>query len=121
MNLQRLKFAQARGARIQILDIDKRWCWIFARFDDGDREYRIRPGDEHLQYGPISQGLIDWALYGYDTENHPEIDAAEAYFNWRLVIEGLQDPRHWPIPRVSVEDWAMFRLFMAELLADEGL
>jgi hypothetical protein len=124
--VKRMKFADARGARIQWLTASDEWedyieepYWIDADEDD----HRIHPDDAHLEYGPISQALIDWTLYGYDTINHPEIDAAEGYFNWRLVIEKLPDPRLVALlgKTTTPDEWGMFRLFMAELLADEGL
>jgi hypothetical protein len=133
MNIQRLKFAQARGARIQWhnpttyrVGTDIQWHAAMPNhFLPHYRhlDLRIHPEDAHLEYGPISKGLIDWALYSYDTQDHPEIDAAEAYFNWRLIIEGVPDPRFVcpGFAPFSVEDWGMFKLFMAELLADEGL
>ena len=127
-------FAQARGARIQFdykalgyrgSDAADWWRDVeLPMHQERIPHYRIHPEDAHLQYGPISQALIDWALYGYDTDNHPEIDAAEAYFNWRLIIDGLPDPRLSfgdYGPRVTPDEWGMFRLFMAEMLADEGL
>ena len=57
----RIKFAFARGARLQFrrLQDEKDW-WYPSRTLSPDAvtvEYRIHPDDEHLQYGPVSSAL----------------------------------------------------------------
>lgn len=115
MNIQRLKFARARGARIQF-EFDDKWNNISTPgFYPGCR-YRVHPNDEHLQYGPISAAFRDLALFT-DAAELPEI--AEIFMglvskNWQLNI-GLG-----PVDTDDLTcDFA--RLFVAEYLADEGL
>lgn len=120
MNIQRLKFAAARGARIQ-------WCvpgapaeyyreWHdapqTAAFDCVEGcEYRIHPEDEHLQYGPVSTAFRDMALFtdSSDLDEVTEMFMDLAGSNWVLGGAGTN---------IEV-DFA--RLFFAEMLADEGL
>jgi hypothetical protein len=119
MNLQRLKFAHARGARIEFRScphvewrhVDPLWL------DIAEYEYRIHPDDEHLQYGPVSQAFRDMALF---TDSVRLDDITEMFMdlagqNWLLDLGsgGLRYEEY------ELHDF--HRLFMAELLADEGL
>lgn len=112
MNIQRLKFAAARGARIEY-----RWGnnWFHAYCFPADAKpttkYRIHPEDEHLQYGPVSSAFRDMALFtdSSDLGEVTEMFMDLAGSNWVLGGVGT-----------NIEtDFA--RLFLAELLADEGL
>ena len=113
MNLQRLKFAWARGARISFDGVVmSEWDGRkFTRLDIDDGE--IHPDDEHLQYGPVSSAFRDMALYkdSVDLDYYTELFMDMAGSNY--VLDDA-----WNMTNVEV-DFA--RLFMAELLADEGL
>lgn len=129
MNLERLKFAIARGARIQrdykaIGYLGKGWNPT-AR-DDGWRDsdpyisfighgdlkhWRIHPDDKHLQYGPVSTAFRDMALF-IDSADMPEevelfMDLAGS--NWVIGADG---------DNILID---FTRLFFAEYLADLGL
>ena len=129
MDLQRLKFAWARGARLQVQ--------IKPEFDRGDewsREYncpsstadmnlarynwRVHPKDEDLQYGPLSTALREMALYRtlFDrwTVERCYQDAA------CKLVESF-DPRGMHADLEDDVTLPTFLLFYAELLADEGL
>jgi len=119
MNIQRLKFSLARGARIQVHTPGGAREWetiVYPYFSLGQRigrEYRVHPKDEHLQYGPVSTAFRDMALYT-DSADLPEItelfmDLAGS--NWLLGGADYDD--------AMLSDWT--RLFFAEWLADEGL
>ncbi len=71
MNLQRLKFAWARGAHIQVqikpeFDRGSKWSGdadttppaSMKEYHEGRYNYRIRPKDAYLEYGPLSSALI---------------------------------------------------------------
>jgi hypothetical protein len=76
-----------------------------------NRVFRIHPDDEHLQYGPISAALRDSFIF-----NHPEPpDGFYAAFNY--VHERFPHVRNCSDNAFYV--WQV--LFIAELLADEGL
>ncbi len=128
MNIQRLKFAWARGARIQWISSDwhsdQKWydCLRndeeFASTKWADSSLRLHPEDEHLQYGPISAALREHAIYR-DSPRTRESLAAIRYWE---VLNGLDDDAR---SAAAFWDWsdtrAFYRLFVAELLADEGL
>jgi hypothetical protein len=123
MKDKRLDFAYARGARCQ---------WRFKDrhpADDGNwftgapprvvrkgswaevKEFRLHPDDEHLQYGPISSALRHEALTTCQSPTGPQSLGMHVY------------------PIVTYDEFygagsdvnSMHKLFMAELLADEGL
>lgn len=104
---RRLKFAYARGARIQSYDGHNR-AWIngpVPHYFPG-RAYRIHPSDAHLEYGPLSGALRDAVLYDEDSRMcETALDCCEAL--------GLGED--W------AAEWGMYQLFLAEALADEGL
>ena len=109
MNLQRLKFAWARGAQIQVTYEDG---WQNTRVPFSEKwayEYRIHPDDEHLAYGPLSAALIDSA------QHH----VAEPLGIAALEIATLMYSNGQATG--SYDEWVFFYLFVAELLADEGL
>lgn len=113
MNVQRLKFAHARGARIQ-RKTSQPGHWI----DDGDsprwraESRRIHPDDEHLQYGPLSTALRAFALtYEWTDATEVALKAAQ------LLFLGVP----FSTINVSNDDIRTLYLFQAELMADEGL
>lgn len=117
MNLQRLKFAHARGARIQEYGAHEshdgmRWIDVAWFPRTGYQNYRVHPDDEHLQYGALSSALRESVIYG---ETHPAFHGATG------VLVAM-------FPKLQKEWWdldgdarRMQFLFLAELLADEGL
>lgn len=120
MNLQRLKFAWARGARIEIHVAANTWSHMSGESflnlgGTPDYRYRIHPDDAHLEYGPLSSALRDMAtLDCADTSNLHHL-AARVYLGELL-------PYSW---QLSAENdrtvLGMFALLLAEQLADEGL
>jgi hypothetical protein len=110
--MSRLLFAAARGARIeQWVAVNVDWEIIKRAPFTGDMLYRIHPDNEHLQYGPISSALREFALRGENFWSN-DIDAAFAYVDylWPSWCKGL-----------GGDDYLTTLLFMAEALADEGL
>lgn len=112
MNIQRLKFAYARGARIEVQFSTHPWSPLIGdtihnavRFNP----LRIHPDDAHLEYGPISSAMQDIVLYPSQTEWSPYKEMALVYID-EYAGQGYSD-----------ETWAMCGLFLAEYLADEGL
>lgn len=130
MNIERLKFAWARGARIKVpvykgWTTDKIICWETIDNASAANELTctgacIHPDDAHLEYGPVSTAFRDMALY-VDTADLPEIvelfiDLAGS--NWVIA------PDYYVVDPEGSE-YSMFidfcRLFFAEYLADQGL
>ena len=118
MDLQRLKFAWARGARIEreaYFDRrqSKKTCWIPAKLDDPlayAMLHRIHPHDAHLEYGPISSALIKQVS---EEEQTPYHEMAMKWVQEYMFAFGV-----WP---AIYADLYMFELFAAEYLADQGL
>lgn len=122
MSIQRLKFAQARGARIEYKDPQdhkSKWTTTPAPCWYPWHEYRVHPGDAHLEYGPISRRLREAALHGstpmnyvLDADDNHEMDLrskALDYVQCNLASHDGQD------------NCRTYLLFEAERLADEGL
>jgi hypothetical protein len=112
--MSRLLFAAARGARIECKNVYGEWDYAVGAYkilrEQADY-YRIHPDNEHLQYGPISSALREFALRGENFWSN-DIDAAFAYVDylWPSWCKGL-----------GGDDYLTTLLFMAEALADEGL
>ncbi len=102
MNIQRMKFAWARGARFV-------WPGYTEPFSDAPVNYDdvIWHEDKHLQYGPLSTALRADAL-----ERHMWND-----YHAALTYVWPEAPDH----AVHPEHWLMLKLFTAEYLADMGL
>lgn len=116
MNIQRLKFAWARGARIQSFSkLYERWFELdFHTMEDSDWvKHRVHPDDAHLEYGPISSALRDGVLFKGIQEYNP----------YRIMgITWLQEYAYvFNCSSSSHEEIGMFALFTAEFLADKGL
>jgi hypothetical protein len=129
MNLKRLKFAYARGARIQVPEgacrygADRnsgKWVTVEHPYWTPTQSFRIHPDDASLEYGPLSSDMRRRAI---------EKDFSEAEICWqrdRLEIplwEGVWAHLHvddagW---LVAPDETRMFMLFVAEMMADEGL
>ncbi len=113
----RLKFALARGARIQFrIPPNAWWDGIERPSWQPHCEYRIHPKDEHLAYGPLSTALRDDALYNeLDVVCDNAAEAAHEYArNYRDTAN-----EHWG-DLSNVEIRALGYL-LAEVLADEGV
>ena len=114
--MSRLLFAAARGARVQRQQLavhsDRTW-WEDCALQWGmDDELRVHPDDEHLQYGPVSTALIEFAETGKEPYTLMGLMALEAfYYEWVYPDAGEN----------SDEYARMFALILAEALADEGL
>ncbi len=115
MNIQRLKFAWARGARVEKFYADSlTWQINETPLFREDRSYRIHPEDEGLEYGVISRELRRFALHG-QTEFRDAGESALALFQvhlpgWFLALDEEGDLQ-----------LRSFALFFAEAIADEGL
>lgn len=116
--MSRILFASARGARIQrqhFKDHPNYWeaAGIVRLGDhdkiDSDYVWRIHPDDAHLQYGPVSTALREYAA----TNEWPytlTAMLAEAAFWHEKPLHASEEPHA-----------SMFALILAESLADEGL
>lgn len=117
--MNRLLFAAARGARVQRRFFREAHFQntIVVRLDnldkaESDYDYRIHPEDEHLQYGPISSALREFAENGrepYTLCGYAAMQMFRYECQYRFVLRS-----DWPHAQ-------MFALFIAEALADEGL
>ncbi len=120
---QRLRFAHARGARIQIFCTHhKEWETIGHRGQPEPEDeapswgegnlYRVDPKDAALEYGPISTALRAHAINprpGFVSD--AEEAALELFIDW--FVDSDDDADDF--------DVLMFELFVAEAMADEGL
>lgn len=118
MHIQRLKFAYARGARIQVRLRTGTQEWVDALVDgkrylyvNPNYTFRVHPDDAHLEYGPLSTALRTFAMSQGDERR--EMHAA-AYFAFRDITERIADYG-------TMSDYFMTMLFVAEYLADQGL
>ena len=107
--MNRLLFAAARGARIEVKALGR---WTGSEFislgEFTTYPYRIHPEDEHLQYGPISTALREVAITG-------NCEVADVPY-CRVEIE--REDGYWSGTR---EQRIVFLLILAEALADEGM
>lgn len=115
MDIQRLKFAYARGAQIQICNGGKEWldCHTPGFFPNG--VYRIHPDDVDLEYGPLSTALRKRVLEPGYFEKHwqmPDLAAVNQHMHFAI---GKDYDGH------ADDNYNMALLFYAEMLADEGL
>lgn len=114
MNLKRLKFAWARGARLQCQYPPEKWpytVWVPVNYPEVGA--RIHPDDEHLQYGPLSTALRKRPFEAFEA-----FDSKPALLAMAWAVEAYGDGSS---VEGHIHDWMMFDLFVAELLADEGL
>lgn len=114
--MSRLLFAAARGARIEMLECPAIWVSTdrvpLDPFDTNYMHRRIHPDDEHLQYGPVSTAMLEFAETGKGPYTLMGLMALEAfYYEWVYPDAGEN----------SDEYARMFALILAEALADEGL
>ena len=108
--MSRLLHAAARGAKMQTKWVDSGAQWQTTGqlvLVDDMRYYRIHPADEHLQYGPISTALRNYAL------GLPKVETC--WFS-KLLLHTDGDLHTLP-----PFDRYIFLLLMAEALADEGM
>lgn len=112
--MSRLLHAAARGARIQA-EWEGTWSGVAGVRLNSGHTYRIHPDDAHLQYGPISSALREFA------EDPPKelghfgrrvmacliaewMDASDTFYSWS-----------------HARQQSLFLLILAEALADEGM
>ena len=111
----RLRFASARGARIQTsVNIPpgiREWATGEPDFTL-IRERRIHPDDAHLEYGPLSTTLHDRAIFD-EVPYSPYDEMAMLWTREYTQVFGVIG--------CSSTDFHMFLLFAAEYLADMGL
>lgn len=126
--MSRIKFALARGARLQAKGLTtEHWVAFDPRGGVwGHGTYRVHPDDKPLLYGPISSAMRDLILFRDDVaygKTIPEwaYNAAESIQQdiWHECQKALDTPTH--LYTESGETKGMFYLLVAEYLADEGL
>jgi hypothetical protein len=106
--MSRLLFAAARGARIEAL---RQLDWIpltHISLLPNSHAKRIHPDDAHLAYGPISTALREIAFTG---------DCAAVDLPY-IEVALLREEGHY---HSTQEQFCVFLLFLAEILADEGM
>jgi len=115
--MSRLLFAAARGARVQRQQesLSGTIWWETVAIQWGlDEELRIRPDDEHLQYGPISTALRGMAINNQKpTESLYTVSGA--------ITDWARDDKHSMRYDTIELHRSLFLLILAEALADEGL
>lgn len=130
MNIQRLKFAQARGACFQ-LDYSMlgykgdAGLWRNVGWAPPDLMlsrpgwYRIAPDDAHLEYGEIARTALSMAegMGGAGYRDAPYTDFAK---DWPLGI-AIQLGAGSYEDDMTLDEEILYLLFLAEFLADEGL
>lgn len=127
MNNQRVQFAWARGARIQVQLKTGDEKWVSAINDNGRYLYvnpnyslRAHPDDAHLEYGPLSSDLRRRAIEGdFEGMDVHWFDGAFRVPLWEGIWASFNygDEIRWALSDLS----RMHFLFLAEYLADEGL
>lgn len=128
--MSRLLFAAARGARVQaLIDIQSKCqcvnCGAINKFDgeerltlDTDAAMAIHTDDLHLQYGPISTGLRDYAFRGERDYPYTYMTVVNAPLgSWWMRVD---DTNAFEACGSKLHR-SLFLLFLAEALADEGL
>jgi len=118
VNIERLKFAWARGARIQHYgfhdahDGQQWWvCSISWLGYPGHTSFRIHPDDAHLEYGPLSSALREQALR-MEYEHSTMLLTAQCWIEQEFGLLFDLTPDF---------DCDCFALMCAEYLADQGL
>ena len=116
--MSRLLFAAARGARIQINGFTATvpsWYDSHKWSSMHESVLRIHPDDEHLQYGPISTAVREFAaslpIEDKTARGLPIFLVPHTLTWYNLARNGFDSKAH----RVT------FLLLLAEALADEGL
>lgn len=112
--MSRLLFAAARGARIEMAYRDDPWVKSNHAPTGLNMtyNYRIHPDDEHLQYGPISTALREYA------------DTGKTQYTLTAMLAMAAYNHEKEYPFILASEWphaSMFALILAEALADEGL
>lgn len=110
--MSRLLFAAARGARIQWQNSNGEWRNAQHIWPRITAPYRLHPDDEHLQYGPISTALRKSAIEGtlFAHAGIPYIMGEYDFGNEEAAMMMAAQTQR-----------GMFKLILAEALADEGL
>jgi hypothetical protein len=114
-----MRFAAARGATIQLQFPGERgWFTLVGAERVSDPRpgctYRVHPKDAHLQYGPLSTALRDYAL---GLSNWGDTHIAALYAARGFGIDGLFGEMH----HMTRGEEATHLFLVAEFLADEGL
>ena len=130
MNMERLKFAFARGARIQEAycaypDLPVQWH-IIDSIPTVPRPlhiYRVYPPDSHLEYGPLTSAIRQEVMYA-DEPMSEENNLYLATYHFMLThcLPQSEYEELMKIVRSGDYDFTgCFGLYMAEFFADEGL
>lgn len=130
--LQRLKFAYARGARIQFAHRDTWRTETGSPYWEWWPDLRIHPDDAALEYGPISTGILAMALdernsqsYCHETWQHNCYQFAADWLRGEnrdsLYLHYMPEDYSEDYFSMSLDEWRMLLLFYAEAMADAGL
>ena len=124
--MSRLLHAAARGARVQMTDFDGGWYAVNIVMNTSEDRYRIYPEDEHLQYGPISTALREFAdclPIEKKTATGLPIYLCSAVVGWYNLAETKFGMPRDSGPRAcsAADHRSLFLFILAEALADEGL
>ncbi len=111
MNLQRLKFAYARGARIECQGYDTHWYGAKAPAWNSRYCYRIHPDDAHLEYGELSTALRERTAMQYTART-----VAKTLF---LMVDEIGSVDFFEFGNWFLSD--LWDDICAEALADEGM
>lgn len=123
LNVERLKFAHARGARIEVQFKTRfrlKWDWTLSPAWNFEKfEYRIHPHDAHLEYGPLSTALRETLVYR-DGPTDPSFQEA-AFKQFNQYLDQYTPSFLGPVATHGKDVCDLAVLIFAEYLADQGL
>ena len=127
MNIKRLKFAQARGARIEHYGFHdahagQQWmvcpsvAWLYY---EHYHSFRVHPDDAHLEYGDVARTALSLAqtMSNYGREDERYTDFTKDWPLGIMIMLGAGPPEN----DMTIQEKTLYLLFLAEFLADEGL
>lgn len=126
-NIERLKKAQARGAKVQYFgSFSEKWYYVHETSWRSTTEYRIVDNHKQLQYGPISKALLNAVTYGEDREWFVKDLTLELRMAIMYMLRELVDEDDPNLPPEALSSWKtedlwMLALFVVEDLADRGM
>lgn len=113
---KRLKFAFARGARIQWHSGADGWLRAAPPTWLSEFTHRIHPDDAHLEYGPLSSTIREEIINGIQLHT-----ISDFYVMATDIATELIGGRDVYVHCVEPLDFQMVDMLLAEVLADEGL
>lgn len=120
MTHERLRFAHARGARIEYYSVAYHdWKETGMPLWGGSMAYRVHPEDDALQYGPLSTAMLETTIYSDWLDR--DMTTAELCVDSMFMEDAHADPLGFPFDVDGPGEYYMACLFYAEYLADMGL